>query len=174
MFAIIARAMQDVVDRGTGRVAQLPGIEICAKTGTVENKAVIHGQAMKMKDHSVFVAFAPREHPKIAVAVVVENAGFGATWAGPVASLLIEKYLTDSIATNRKYLEQKLYDAKLISPYIYTIDSAQRAKDALRWERKQEAKRLRDSIAHAQDSIMIRRWFEKRLGRQLPAVLKAD
>jgi penicillin-binding protein 2 len=174
MFAIIARAMQDVVDRGTGRVAQLPGIEICAKTGTVENKAVVHGQAMKMKDHSVFVAFAPRENPRIAVAVVVENAGYGATWAGPVASLLIEKFLTDSVATKRKYLEQKLYDAKLISPYVYTIDSAQRAKDALRWERKQEAKRLRDSIAHAQDSIMIRRWFEKRLGRKLPAVLKAD
>jgi penicillin-binding protein 2 len=174
MFSIIARAMQDVVERGTGRVAQLPGIDICAKTGTVENKAVVHGQAMKMKDHSVFVAFAPREDPKIAVAVVVENAGYGATWAGPVASLLIERYLTDSIAANRKYLEDKLYNAKLINPYIYTIDSAQRAKDALRWERKQEAKRLRDSIAHAQDSIMIRRWFEKRLGRKLPAVLKAD
>ena len=174
MFAIIAKGMQDVVEKGTGRVAQLPGIEICAKTGTVENKAVVHGQAMKMKDHSVFVAFAPRENPKIAIAVVVENAGFGATWAGPVASLLIEKYLTDSIAGNRKHLEEKLFNAKLINPYIYAIDSAQKAKDALRWQMRMEAKRKKDSINHVRDSILIRRWFEKRLGRELPTVLKAD
>jgi len=174
VFSIIARGMQDVVERGTGKVAQLPGIEICAKTGTVENKAVVNGQAMKMKDHSVFVAFAPREHPKIAVVVVVENAGFGATWAGPVASLLIEKYLTDSIASNRKHLEEKLYSAKLINPYIYAIDSAQKRKDALRWQIKVEGQRIQDSLARARDSVLIRSWFEKRLGRRLPEVLKAQ
>lgn len=171
-FAIIAKGMQDVVEHGTGRVAQLPGIEICAKTGTVENKAEVRGKAVKMKDHSVFVAFAPRKNPKIAIAVVVENAGFGATWAGPVASLLIEKYMTDSIAPRRKHLEERLYNATLINPYIYAIDSAQRAKDRVRWERKMEAKRIEDSTQHARDSILIRRWFEKRLGRKLPEVLK--
>lgn len=172
VFTIIGKGMQDVVEHGTGRVAQLPGIEICAKTGTVENKAVVHGQAMKMKDHSVFVAFAPRVNPKIAIAVVVENAGFGATWAGPVASLMIEKYLTDSIATNRRHLEDRLYNAKLINPYIYAIDSAQKRKDAERWELKMERKRIADSTQRARDSVLLRRWFENRLGRPLPKILK--
>jgi penicillin-binding protein 2 len=169
VFEIIGLGMQDVVDKGTGRVAQLQGIEICAKTGTVENKAVVNGKAMQMKDHSVFVAFAPRENPKIAIAVIVENAGFGATWAGPVASLLIEKYLLDSIATNRKHLEEKLYTAKLINPYIYTIDSADKRKWREREFRKKEKKRIMDSTIRARDSILIRKWFEKRLGRSLPA-----
>lgn len=172
VFGIIKLGMQDVVDKGTGKVAQLPGIEICAKTGTVENKAVVHGQAMKMKDHSVFVAFAPRVNPKIAIAVIVENAGYGATWAGPVASLLIEKYLTDSVASNRKHLEEKLFNAKIINPYIYAIDSAQKRKDAERYYRRMEIKRIEDSTKQARDSILIRRWFEKRLGRKLPAKLK--
>ena len=134
----------------------------------MENKAVVHGQAMKMKDHSVFVAYAPRVNPKIAIAVVVENAGYGATWAGPVASLLIEKYLTDSIASDRKHLEEKLYNARLINPYIYAIDSAQKARDLARWQMKMEAKRTEDSLKHVRDSVLIRRWFEKRLGRELP------
>ncbi|HRO43119.1 MAG TPA: penicillin-binding protein 2 [Flavipsychrobacter sp.] len=172
MFSIIGKGMQDVVERGTGRVALLPGIEICAKTGTVENKAVVHGQAMKMKDHSVFVAYAPRENPKIAIAVIVENAGYGATWAGPVASLLIEKHLKGKIADNRKHLEEKLYNAKLINPYLYAIDSAQKKKDRMLWEMKVEKKRVEDSIDRARDSVVIRRWFEKRLGRKLPDIVK--
>lgn len=174
MFAIIGLGMQDVVERGTGKVAQLPGIEICAKTGTVENKAVVRGQAMKMKDHSVFVAYAPRVNPKIAIAVIVENAGYGATWAGPIASLMIEKYLTDSIAPKRKQLEEKLFNAKLINPYLYAIDSAQKAKDRRLWETKMERKRLEDSVNRARDSVAIRYWFEKSLGRKLPEVLKAS
>lgn len=171
VFDIIGLGMQDVVEKGTGKVAQLPGIEICAKTGTVENKAVVNGQAMKMKDHSVFVAYAPRVNPKIAIAVIVENAGYGATWAGPVASLLIEKYLTDSIASNRKHLEEKLFNATIINPYLYAIDSAQKRKDAERYNMRMERKRIQDSIQRARDSILIRRWFEKRLGRKLPAKL---
>jgi len=171
VYSIVKHAMQDVVEHGTGRVAQLPGIEICAKTGTVENKAVVHGKAMQMKDHSVFVAFAPRVNPKIAIAVIVENAGYGATWAGPVASLMIEKYLTDSVASKRKHLEEKLYNAKLINPYIYAIDSADKRKWREREARRIEAKRIKDSTTRARDSIMIRAWFEKRLGRKLPEKL---
>jgi penicillin-binding protein 2 len=64
------------------------------------------------KDHSVFVAFAPRENPKIAIAVVVENAGFGGTWAAPIASLIIEKYLTDSIS--RPHIEERMLNANLM------------------------------------------------------------
>lgn len=161
VFNIVALGMQDVVDHGTGRVAQLPGIEICAKTGTVENKAVVAGEAKKMKDHSVFVAFAPRVNPKIAIAVVVENAGFGATWAGPVASLLIEKYLTDSIATKRKHLEEKLLKANLINPYIDEIDSLERAKNLLRTQRRIAKQRYADSAARATDSVRFFRYIRR-------------
>jgi penicillin-binding protein 2 len=160
-FSTVALGMQDVVDHGTGRVAQLPGIEICAKTGTVENKAVVNGQAMKMKDHSVFVAFAPRVNPKIAIVVVVENAGFGATWAGPVASLLIEKYLTDTIAPNRKHLEDKLYNAYLINQYTRAIDSFQRMKDQERLNRRLMRARGEDSATRAMDSVRITRWLRR-------------
>lgn len=168
VYAIVGLGMQDVVTHGTGRVAQLPGIDICAKTGTVENKAVVNGVAMKMKDHSVFVAFAPRENPKIAIAVIVENAGFGATWAGPVASLMIERYLTDTVAAKRKFLEEKLYKANLVNPYVYAIDAAQRARDSIRYATRAERKRIQDSARRHNDSLMVRKWFEQKMGRKLP------
>ncbi|MDD2197059.1 MAG: penicillin-binding protein 2 [Bacteroidales bacterium] len=88
----------------TARIAALPDIEVCGKTGTSQNP---HG-----KDHSVFVAFAPKDNPQIAVAAFIENAGFGATWAAPIASLMIEKYLTGEV--KRKWLEQRMLDATLI------------------------------------------------------------
>ena len=87
----------------TARVAAIKGIAICGKTGTAQNP---HG-----KDHSVFIAFAPKDDPKIAIAVYVENAGFGATYAAPVASLMIEKYLRDSISN--KAMEQRILELNL-------------------------------------------------------------
>ena len=92
-------------DGGTARIARIPGISVCGKTGTAENP---HGD-----DHSVFIAFAPRENPQIAIAVYVENAGFGSTMAAPIASLLIEKYLTGS--ASRKWLEDRILDADFIN-----------------------------------------------------------
>jgi penicillin-binding protein 2 len=160
-FDIVARGMQDVVERGTGTVARMDGIEICAKTGTVENKAVVNGQAMKMKDHSVFVAFAPRVNPKIAIAVIVENAGYGATWAGPVASLMIEKYLLDSVSAKRKPLEQKLYNANLVNKYIFAIDSAQRLRDQARMERRTRLRLAEDSAGRVQDTIRAKRFLHR-------------
>ncbi|MBS1774325.1 MAG: penicillin-binding protein 2 [Bacteroidetes bacterium] len=160
-FNIIHQGMQDVVDHGTGTVAKLEGINICAKTGTVENKAVVNGEAMKMKDHSVFVAFAPRENPKIAIAVVVENAGFGASWAGPIASLIIEKYLRDSVSSKRKYLEEKMYGANLINRYTAEIDSAQRRRDEARRIRLTEQKKLNDSLAYDKKRLQAERFFRK-------------
>jgi len=94
-FIAIQDGMQKVVEAGTGRVAQFGTTVICGKTGTAQNP---HG-----KDHSLFVAFAPRDNPKIAIAVMVENAGFGAAWAAPVASLMMEQYLTDSISRPELY-----------------------------------------------------------------------
>ena len=79
---------------------------MCGKTGTVQNP---HG-----KDHAIFIGFAPMDAPKIAVAVVVENAGFGATWAAPVASLMMEQYLTDTI--RRKNIYNKMVNTVLEHP----------------------------------------------------------
>jgi len=84
-FATIVEAMFQCVEMGTGRIAQLEGVEVCGKTGTAQNP---HGE-----NHSVFIAFAPKDNPKIAVSVIIENAGYGATYAAPIASLMIEKYL---------------------------------------------------------------------------------
>jgi penicillin-binding protein 2 len=89
----------------TARIAALKDIIVCGKTGTVQNP--------QGKDHSVFIAFAPRDDPKIAIAVYVENAGFGATYAAPVASLMIEKYIRGEI-TN-KASEQRIVELNLMN-----------------------------------------------------------
>ncbi len=90
----------------TAGIAKIPNIDICGKTGTAQNP---HGE-----DHSVFIAFAPKDDPKIAIAVYVENGGFGARWAAPIASLMVEKYLNDSINTSRKWLEKRMLTGDLI------------------------------------------------------------
>lgn len=89
---------------GTARLAHVEGLDICGKTGTAQNP---HG-----KDNAVFICFAPRENPKIAIAAYIENAGFGGTWAAPIASLMIEKYLTGEIT--RKDLEKRMIETSLI------------------------------------------------------------
>ena len=106
-FNVVIQGMSDVVNQGGGTAyySKINNIEMCGKTGTVENP---HGE-----DHSVFVAFAPRNNPKIAIAVVVENGGFGGTWAAPIASLMVEKYLTDSISRPRAYMD-RLVEANLL------------------------------------------------------------
>ncbi len=97
----------NATDGGTARVARIDSIVVCGKTGTAQNP---HGE-----DHSIFMAFAPKENPRIAIAVLVENAGFGATWAAPIASLMIEKYLKGEIAPERKFLETRIAE-KVIMP----------------------------------------------------------
>lgn len=99
-FDSVIEGMSRVVNQpgGTAIYSKIPGIEMCGKTGTVQNP---HGA-----DHSVFVAFAPRENPKIAIAVMVENSGFGATWSAPIASLMVEKYLRDSISRPAAYKDR--------------------------------------------------------------------
>ncbi|MDP3928438.1 MAG: penicillin-binding protein 2 [Bacteroidota bacterium] len=99
-FPVVIEGMHDVIENGTARIAKIPGIEICGKTGTAQNP---HG-----KDHSIFFAFAPKNNPKIAIAVVVENSGFGATWAAPIASLMMEQYLTGKHDTRKALLERML------------------------------------------------------------------
>ncbi len=92
---------------GTASVAAVPGLDICGKTGTAQNP--------RGADNSVFICFAPKDNPKIAVAAYVENAGFGATWAAPIASLMIERYLNGEISPQRKPLEQRVMEGNLMS-----------------------------------------------------------
>ena len=91
---------------GTASIAAVKGLEICGKTGTAQNP---HGS-----DHSVFICFAPKDNPKIAVAAYVENGGFGATYAAPIASLLTEMYLNKEISEDRKYLEERMMQSNLM------------------------------------------------------------
>lgn len=108
-FEEVVLGMEAAVNGGAGKtagVAALKDIIVCGKTGTAQNP---HG-----KEHSVFIAFAPRDDPKIAIMVFVENAGFGATYAAPIASLMIEKYLKGQISN--KALEQNMLNLNLMSP----------------------------------------------------------
>lgn len=160
-YQAIIDGMEMVVTNGTGRVAKLPGINVAGKTGTVENYAMVYGKKTKLDNHSVFVCFAPKEDPKIAIAVVVQNSGYGATWAGPVASLMMEKYLTDSVDVKRKALEDKMFNANLIKKYTYVIDSMQREKDRIRWELKMADKNMQAAMAKRGDTILVDRMMDK-------------
>ncbi|TCO10746.1 penicillin-binding protein 2 [Natronoflexus pectinivorans] len=91
----------------TARIARIPGISISGKTGTAQNP---HGE-----NHSIFVAFAPKDDPKIAIAVYVENAGYGSTYAAPIASLMVEKYLNRAIHPSRGWIETRMMNASFIN-----------------------------------------------------------
>lgn len=106
-FDVVQEAMLEVFEgeHGTARWARLEGIQICGKTGTVQNP---HG-----KDHSLFIAFAPKDNPQIAMSVIVENSGYGSTWAAPIASLMVEKYLNDTIS--RPHVVKRMLEGDLIS-----------------------------------------------------------
>lgn len=99
-FATVVEAMRSVVSGGTAAGSQIKGIDICGKTGTVQNP---HGE-----NHSMFIAFAPKDNPKIAIATVVENAGYGASWAAPISTLMIEKYLMPDSASTRPDLFNRI------------------------------------------------------------------
>ncbi len=117
-FEIVIEGMQMAASSGTAKGASIDSIIVCGKTGTAQNP---HG-----KDHSIFMVFAPKDNPKIAMAVYIENAGFGATYAVPIAGLLIEKYLTGKISDRRKPIEQAMFEANLIAskPSVLKRDGA--------------------------------------------------
>lgn len=116
-FIPVIDGLEKVVLYGTARNAFVEGLDICGKTGTSEN---VHGE-----DHSVFFGFAPKNSPKIAIAVFIENAGFGGQWASPIASLMIEKYLTGEIRESRKYMEENMIKGILVEkPTEYSITLA--------------------------------------------------
>jgi penicillin-binding protein 2 len=127
-FKPVINGLFDVYNYGTASRLKVEGIEICGKTGTAENFTKINGVRTQLSDHSIFVAFAPRENPKIAIAVFVENGYWGARWAGPIASLMIEKYLKGEAVTQKAREEYILTHglkeeyAKVTSGVPFTIN----------------------------------------------------
>ncbi|WP_034061421.1 penicillin-binding protein 2 [Lacinutrix jangbogonensis] len=114
-FTPVIEGMFQVYNKGTASSLQVKGLEICGKTGTVENYAIIDSVRTQLTDHSIFVAFAPKDNPKIAIAVFVENGYFGSRFAGRIASLMIEKYINRTIT--RKDLEEWLLTHSLENEY---------------------------------------------------------
>jgi penicillin-binding protein 2 len=117
-FDPVIAGLADVYNIGTASNLKTPGINIAGKTGTAENFAKVNGKRTQLTDHSVFVAFAPVEDPKIAIAVFVENGYWGNRYAGPIATLMIEKYLRGSRdSIKRKDLEKRMLEASLQFEY---------------------------------------------------------
>ena len=125
-FPIAIEAMHEVFTYGTAKWYQIDGIDICGKTGTAENKIkMIDGEKVQAEDHSILIAFAPKDDPKIAMAVYIENGGYGSTIAAPITSLMIEKYIKGSIT--KKYLEERMINMSLQKEY----DKLIKKKDTL-------------------------------------------
>ncbi|MDG1761051.1 MAG: penicillin-binding protein 2 [Flavobacteriaceae bacterium] len=114
-FTPIIQGMSDVIQKGTARIARIKGIDVCGKTGTAENFTIIDEKRQQLTDHSIFIAFAPKKNPKIAIAVFVENGYWGNRWAAPIASLLIEKYINKEVS--RPYLEKRMLEGTLEEEY---------------------------------------------------------
>jgi penicillin-binding protein 2 len=143
VYAAVHEGMQAVVDYGTAARSKIPGIVMCGKTGTVENSAKVNGKMEKQQDHSFFGAFAPRDNPRIAIAVICENAGQGAWAAAPIASLIVEKYLRDSIVgPERNAMYEEFKKKEIIPKYmrmeIEKQDSAKRVREMKQLEEKIE------------------------------------
>lgn len=150
IFEAVHDGMQGVMEGGTGRGSKVEGITICGKTGTVENNAVIKGQLVKQPNHSFFCAFAPRENPKIAIMCVVENSGrYGGSYAAPITSLMIEKYINDTISAKRIAVEERMINTNLIPPLMMQemrrMDSLKRNKETDN-ELKKELKIIKDTL----------------------------
>lgn len=108
-FEPVIEGMRQVVENtNASAFMKIPDVTMCGKTGTAENP---HGE-----DHSIFMAFAPMDNPQIAISVYVENAGYGSMWAAPIASLLVEKYLTGTISKQKEWVEKRMLEADLINP----------------------------------------------------------
>jgi penicillin-binding protein 2 len=152
-FDPIVEGMNAVYGRGgTAGGLGAVGIEICGKTGTAENFAKINGKRVKLQDHSIFVAFAPKDNPKIAIAVFVENGYWGARWAGPITTLMIEKYLNKKIT--RIDFEKRMLNGSLKAQYDKLLpqkqqDSIFRKRDSIAF-----AKKKLDSIAKQKKSLI--------------------
>ena len=118
-FGPVIDGMHSVFKNGTASWVNIKGIDIVGKTGTVENFTIIDGTKVQLPDHSILVAFAPKENPKIALAVFIENGGYGSTIAAPITSLMVEKYLTGKV--ERKWIEKLMLEKDLYPIYNQVI-----------------------------------------------------
>ncbi|MEO8934332.1 MAG: penicillin-binding transpeptidase domain-containing protein, partial [Xanthomarina sp.] len=118
-FDPVIEGLFEAYEHGTARYLQVPGIEICGKTGTSENFAIIEGKRTQLTDHSIFIAFAPKDNPKIAIAVFVENGYYGSRWAGRIASLMIEQYIKGEVTLKQmeKLVLEKSLEDEYAKPY---------------------------------------------------------
>ena len=149
IFNAVHDGMQGVMETGTGSAAKVPGIVVCGKTGTVEN----YYKGVKQKSHAFFAAFAPRENPRIAIAVICENAGMGANSSAPIASLMIEQYLKDSIPEpDRKARVEELANLNLMPARIF---EAIRIRDSLRNAKNNSYNMEKGYIKSAKDTSEI-------------------
>jgi penicillin-binding protein 2 len=148
----IIQGLADVYNFGTAFSLRVPDLQICGKTGTAENKIRVGGKTYQLEDHSIFVAFAPKENPTIAIAVVVEHGHWGNTWAGPIATLMLEKYINGKIT--RTDLETRMLNQGLQFEYnkveniiLQRIPIRKKATDTLQKSEPQigEAKKEEES-----------------------------
>jgi penicillin-binding protein 2 len=156
-FEEVIAGMHDVVERGTAQMVKIPGVLIAAKTGTAEKFRIIDREKVKLKDNSMFVCFAPIDDPKIAIAVVVENSGFGGTWAAPIASLMMEKYLNDTLRPERVKEVERISAANLLPGYFERLQFIEDSTRAERWREM------------TGDSTRIRRFLRRGPGATTPA-----
>ena len=115
-YDAIVEGMYNVIEKGTAQNSKIKNIKIVGKTGTAENFIKINGTRKQLTDHSIFIGFAPKDNPKIAIAVFIENGYWGTRWAAPIASLMIEKYLNKNV--DRKYLENYILEGDLTEEYL--------------------------------------------------------
>jgi penicillin-binding protein 2 len=154
-FEAVQQGMLGVMQYGTGAAAKVPGVEVCGKTGTVEN----YYKGVKQRDHAFFGAFAPAFNPKIAIAVICENAGFGASSAAPIASLMIEKYLNDSIAgPERKAKAEYISNLNLIPERMKVemarMDSIKRVRQIAALKKAQKEAKDTTGIEEVPDTTL--------------------
>jgi len=135
VFNVVQSGMQDVIEIGTGRSARIPGIAMCGKTGTAENKLVVDGRILKLHNHSWFVCFAPRENPKIAVAVIVENGGYGSAQAAPIGSFIVEKYLNDTLRNERLADVNRITGQNMMPKFLVRVQFKADSTRAAGWAR---------------------------------------
>ncbi len=149
MYQAINDGLEDVTIYGTAARIKIPGVKYCAKTGTAQNP---HG-----KNHAVFTAFAPKDNPTIAVAVVVENSGYGGTWAGPVAAYMIEKYLNDTLTTEN---EKKVEAFSKVDLIPAAIKKWYFRKDSIRLAKEREKELIEKQEAEADNATNVKTTFD--------------
>jgi penicillin-binding protein 2 len=157
-YGAVIDGMEDVVTSGTARVAQIPGIDVCAKTGTAENYTILDGRRLKLPNNSMFVCFAPKNDPKIAIAVAVENAGFGATWGGPIARILMEKYLNDTLQEKSVADVERIANTNLMPDYLKRLQFRTDSVRARDWFKKtNDSSYIKKYIGYTKTKVPVRK-----------------